>query len=164
MELGGLMETERMRHQRRQYDRRTGVALLSLVAATNVIPWMELLLGQTVTAELLAPSEIRVAVGTCLLALAFLLGAWFSGRRSPIPARPWIERPRTAGLRFSLLAAALNIALAVLLRGLGAGHGAGLPSELPIFVVGWYVVVLPLEVAAGLSLGRAGRMPGRRQA
>jgi hypothetical protein len=149
--------------ERRQYDRRTGVALLSLVAATNVIPWMELLLGQTVTAELLAPSEIRVAVGTCLLALAFLLGAWFAGRRGPIPDRSWIGRPRTAGLRFSIAAAGLNIALAVLVRALGAGHAAGLPSALPIFVIGWYLVVLPLEVAAGLSLGRAGRMPGRRE-
>jgi hypothetical protein len=159
--MGGLMQ-ELMQH-RRQYDRRTGVALLSLVAATNVIPWMELLLGETVTAGLLAPSEVRVAVGTCLLALVFLLGAWFSGRRSPLPARPWIERPRTAGLRFSIGAAAVNIALAAIIRWLGAGRAAGFPSELPIFLIGWYLVVLPLEVAAGLSLGRAGRMPGRRQ-
>jgi len=149
--------------ERRQYDRRTGVALLSLVAATNVIPWMELLLGETVTAELLAPSEIRVAVGTCVLALVFLLGSWFSGRRSPLPARPWIRRPRTAGLWFSVAAALVNIALAGLIRYLGAGHAAGFPSELPIFLIGWYLAVLPLEVAAGLSLGRSGRMPGRRQ-
>ncbi|HSP94982.1 MAG TPA: hypothetical protein VLU06_10555 [Thermoanaerobaculia bacterium] len=152
-----------MMQERRRYDRRTGVALLSLVAATNVIPWMELLLGETVTAELLARSEIRVAVGTCVLALFLLLGAWFSGRHSPLPARPWIGRPRTAGLRFAIAAAAVNIALAGLIRWLGAGHAARFPSELPIFVIGWYLVVLPLEVVAGLSLGRAGRMPGRRQ-
>ena len=149
--------------ERRRYDRRTGVALLSLVAATNVIPWMELLLGKTVTAELLAPSEIRVAVGTCVLALIFLLGAWFSGRYSRIPDRAWIKRPRYVGLRFALAAAALNIGLAVLVRGLGAGLAFGLPAELPIFVIGWYLVVLPLEVVAGVSLGRAGRAPGRRQ-
>lgn len=157
MEVGGLMR------DRRQYDRRTGVALLSLVAATNVIPWMELLLGETVTAELLVPSEIRVAVGTCVLALVFLLGSWFSGRRGLLPERPWIRRPRSAGLWFSMAAAAVNIALAAVIRWLGAGHTAGFPSELPTFVVGWYLVVLPLEIAAGLSLGRAGRMPGRRQ-
>ena len=147
---------------RRQYDRRTGVALLSGVAATNVIPWMELLLGQTVTAELLATSEIRLAAGTCVLALVFLLGAWFSGRRRPIPARPWIEQPRLAGMLFSVAAAALNLALAGLIRVLGA-RAAGLPTELPIFVLVWYLVVLPLEVVAGFSLGRAGRMPGRRR-
>lgn len=149
--------------EKRRYDRRTGVALLSLVAATNVIPWMELLLGKTVTAEPLAPSEIRVAVGTCVLALIFLLGAWFSGRYSPIPDRPWIKRPRDAGLGFAVAAAALNIALAVIVRRLGEGRAFGLPSELPIFVIGWYLVVLPVEVVAGVSLGRAGRAPGRRQ-
>lgn len=149
--------------ERRRYDRRTGVALLSLVAATNVIPWMELLLGKTMTAELLAPSEIRVAVGTCILALIFLLGAWFSGRYNSVPDDPWIKRPRDAGLGFSIAAAAVNIALAVLVRRLGAGHAFGFPTELPIFVIVWYVVVLPLEVVAGLSLGRAGRVPGGGQ-
>jgi hypothetical protein len=157
MEVGGLMP------ERRRYDRRTGVALLSLVAATNVIPWMELLLGETVTAELLAPSEIRVAAGTNVLALGFLLGAWLSGRRNPIPARPWIARPRTAGLWFSIAAAAVNVALAGLIRWIGARHAPGFPQELTIFVISWYLVVLPLEVAAGFSLGRAGRMPGRRR-
>ena len=49
---------------RRQFERRTGVALLSLVAATNVIPWMELLLEQTAAEEPLAPSQIRAAIGT----------------------------------------------------------------------------------------------------
>jgi hypothetical protein len=156
MEVGGLMP------ERRRYDRRTGVALLSLVAATNVIPWMELLLGETVTAELLAPSEIRVAAGTCVLALLFLLGAWFSGRRNPVPARPWIARPRTAGLWFSIAAAAVNVALAGLIRWIGTRH-AGFLQELTILVIGWYLVVLPLEVTAGFSLGRAGRMPGRRR-
>jgi hypothetical protein len=72
MEVGGLMQPDP------QHDRRTGVAFLSLVAATNVIPWMELLLGQTADAEPLAPSEIRIAIGTCVLALASLLCAWFS--------------------------------------------------------------------------------------
>jgi len=149
--------------ERRRYDRRTGAALLCLVAATNVIPWMELLLGQTATSELLAPSEIRAALGTCLLALLFLLGAWFSGRRNPIPERPWISRPRTAGLRFSVAAAAGNLALAALVRWLGWRRIFGLPADLPIFAAVWYLVILPLQVVAGFSLGRAGRVPGRRR-
>src|SRR6266536_2754380 len=100
MEVGGLMP------ERRRYDRRTGVAFLSLVAATNVIPWMELLLGETATSEVLAPAEIRVALGTCFLTLILLLAAWFSGRRGPVPERAWIRDPRRAGLRFSIAAAA----------------------------------------------------------
>lgn len=149
--------------ERRQYDRRTGVALLCLVAATNVVPWMELLLGQTANAELLTPSEIRVALGTCFVALLVLLVAWFFGRRSPIPARPWISRPRTSGLRYSIAASAGNLALAGVIRWLGARHVFGLPADLPIFAAVWYLVILPLQAIAGFSLGRSGRMPGRRR-
>jgi hypothetical protein len=148
---------------RRRYDRRTGVALLSLLAATNVIPWMELLLGQTATSELLAPSEIRVAIGTCALALVFLLGAWFSGRRNPAPEKAWITEPRRAGLRFSLAAAAGNLILAGVIRWLGSRRLLGFSQELPIFVAVWYLVILPAGLVAGFSLGRAGRMPGRRR-
>jgi hypothetical protein len=147
---------------RRRRDRRTGAALLSLVAATNVLPWMELLLGQTATAELLTPAEIRIALGTCFLALFLLLGAWISGRRSPIPARPWIRRPRTAGLRFSIAAAAGNLAIASLFRWLGSRSLFGVPESLPIFAAVWYLLILPLQILAGFHLGRACRMPGRR--
>ena len=148
---------------RRRYDRRTGVALLSLLAATNVIPWMELLLGQTATSELLAPSEIRVAIGTCALALVFLLGAWFSGRRNPVPEKAWITEPRRAGLRFTLAAAAGNLILAGVIRWLGSRRSLDFSQELPIFVAVWYLVILPAGLVAGFSLGRAGRMPGRRR-
>ena len=148
------------REERRRYDRRTGVAFLSLVAATNVIPWMEHLLGQTAAADLLAPSEIRIAIGSCFLALLVLLVAWFSGRRKAIPPKPWIRNPRRAGLRFSIAAAAGNLLLAVLVLSLDARRS---PAELPLFAAAWYLVILPLQVAAGLALGRAGQMPGRRQ-
>jgi hypothetical protein len=149
--------------QRRQYDRRTGVAFLSLVAATNVLPWMELLLGETATFEPVAASEIRVAVGTCLLALLLLLGAWFSGRYRTIPDSPRIRNPRRAGLRLSIAAATANLVLAGAIRFLGESSLYGLPASLAVFSAAWYLIVLPLEIAAGVSLGRAGRMPGRRK-
>jgi hypothetical protein len=148
---------------RRQHDRRTGVAFLSLVAATNVIPWMELLLGETATAELLAPSEIRIAIGTCFFALVLLLGSWFSGRRNPVPEKAWIKEPRRAGLRFSIAAAAGNLILAGAVQWLGKRRALELPAELPIFAGVWYLMILPTSLVAGFSLGRAGRMPGRRQ-
>ena len=146
--------------ERRRYDRRTGVAFLSLVAATNVVPWMEHLLGQTAAADLLAPSEVRIAIGSCFLALLVLLVAWFSGRRRAIPPNPWIRNPRRAGLRFSIAAAAGNLLLAALVLRLDARRS---PADLPLFAAVWYLIVLPLEVAAGLALGRAGQMPGRRR-
>ncbi|HEV8117145.1 MAG TPA: hypothetical protein VGQ32_01400 [Thermoanaerobaculia bacterium] len=149
--------------ERRQYDRRTGVAFLSLVAATSVLPWMELLMGETASFEPLAQSEIRVAVGTCLLALILLLGAWFSGRYRSIPESPRIERPRRAGLQLSIAAAAANLILAGAIRYLEGSSLFGMPASLAIFTGAWYLVVLPLELAAGVALGRAGRMPGRRK-
>src|SRR5262249_52451494 len=150
-----------MAEERRNYDRRTGVAFLSLIAATNVIPWMELLLKETATPEPIAPSEIRIAVGTCALALVLLLAAWFSGRRTPIPAKPRISAPRTVGLAFSIAAAAGNTFLAWLIRGFGVLRGFNM--DLTIFAIAWYLVILPLQVIAGFSLGRSGRMPGRRK-
>ena len=149
--------------ERRQYDRRTGAAFLSLVAATNVIPWMELLLGETATSELLAPSEIRIAVGTSLLALLLLLGAWLSGRYNEIPAKPWIGRPRRAGLQLSIAASAGNLVLAGIIRFIGSTRMYGFPAELALFAAVWYLLVLPAGVAAAFALGRAGRMPGRRK-
>ena len=146
---------------RRRYDRRTGVAFLSLIAATNVVPWMELLLGETAAAEPLAPSEIRVALGTCALALLLLLGAWFAGRRGKIPESPRMRRPRTAGLWFTVAAAATNLILAAAVRLAGVRPFPGV-AGLPIFAAVWYFAILPLEITAGFALGRAGRMPGRR--
>jgi hypothetical protein len=148
---------------RRKYDRRTGAAFLSLIAATNVIPWMELLLGRTTTSEPIDPSEIRIAAGTCILALLLLLAAWLSGRRTSIPARPWIRNPRTAGLRFTIAAAGGNLLLAGLIRGIGSHSLRGMPVDLPVFAAVWNLVIIPLQVVAGFSLGRAGRMPGRRK-
>jgi hypothetical protein len=148
---------------RKRYDRRTGAAFLCLVAGTNVIPWMELLLGETSTSELLAPSEVRIAVGTSVLALFLLLGTWLSGRYNTIPEKPWIRRPRRAGLQFSIAAAAGNLLLAGIVRFLGSCILYEFPAELALFAAAWYLVVLPLGVLAAFSLGRAGRLPGRRK-
>ena len=147
----------------RRYERRTGVAFLSLVAATNVIPWMELLLGHTAAEEPLAPSQIRAAIGTCVLALVFLLFAWFSGRRNPASEKARITEPRRAGLRFALAAAAGNLLLAAVIRWFGSRRSLDFPQEMPIFAIVWYLGILPTGLVAGFSLGRAGRMPGRRQ-
>jgi hypothetical protein len=149
--------------ERRRHDRRTGAAFLSLVAATNVIPWMEALLGGTAGTEALAPSEIRIAVGTTFVSLVLLLGVWIYGRRTAIPVRPWIQRPRTAGLRLSIAAAAGNLALAGAVRWLEARNVQILSSALPLFAAIWYLVILPAQLVAAFSLGRTALMPGRRR-
>jgi hypothetical protein len=64
-------------------------------------------------------------------------------------------------LRFALAAAAGNLILAGAIRWLGARRSLDIPKELPIFAGVWYLVILPIALVAGFSLGRAGRMPGR---
>jgi len=138
------------------YIRRTGVAFLSLVMATNCLPWMELVTGRSITSELVSgPSEYGVPAATCFLAAVLVISAWLSGRRLPVPAQPRIRRPRDAGLVLAIVCAAINIALAGTLRWLGAHQALNLGTEIWMFALVWYLVVLPLQVVAGFCKGRA---------
>ena len=138
------------------YMRRTGVAFLSLVLATNCLPWMELVTGRSITSEVVsAPSEYGVPAATCFLAALLVIGAWLSGRRLPVPLNPRIPRPRDAGLVLAVVCAAINIALAGTLRWLGSRHALSLGTEIWLFAVVWYLVVLPTQVVAGFCKGRA---------
>jgi hypothetical protein len=66
-------------------------------------------------------------------------------------------------LRFSIAAAAGNLILAGAMQWLGKRRVLELPAELPIFASAWYLLILPASLVAGLSLGRAGRLPSRRK-
>ena len=46
---------------------------------------------------------------------------------------------------------------------LGAHRASGIATE-PAFAALWYLVILPVEIAAAFALGRAGQDPGRRRA
>lgn len=138
------------------HTRRTGLALLSLLVATNTLPWMEFVSGRSRTAELVSSrSEFAVAIGTCALAALLVLGAWLSGRRLPVPATPRISRPRAVGLKLAVLCAAINIILAGLIRWQGARHVLSLQSELWLFSVVWYLLLMPTQVVAAFCQGRA---------
>ena len=133
-----------------QHDRRTGVAFLSLVAATNVIPWMELLLGQTAAAEPVAPSEVRIAVAKRSRAESRLAWCAYLGGDK-----------RAAAAKFAALAKSGADSPEGDEASFMAARSLDIPLELPIFAGVWYLVILPIGLVAGFSLGRAGRIPGR---
>lgn len=138
------------------YTRRTGVAFLSLVMATNCVPWMELVAGRSATADLvIGPSDFITAVVTCFLAALLVIVTWVSGRRLPVPSSPRIARPRDVGLILAILASALNIALAGAIRWLGMKESIGFEKEFILFAGTWYLLILPIELFAGFYKGRA---------
>jgi hypothetical protein len=62
---------------------------------------------------------------------------------------------------FALAASAGNLILAGVIRWFGSRRSLDFPQELPIFAAVWYLVILPIGLVAGFSLGRAGRIPRR---
>ena len=137
------------------FAQRTGLIFLVLVVATNFIPWMELLAGETATAEFAVPAEFFVAFGACLLAPVAVFGAWLSGRRTLVPANPRVARPRLLGLRLAILSAMLNLALATVIMAIGVNWPIGPIGEMELFGAVWFLLVLPTQVLAGFCKGRA---------
>ncbi len=141
------------------YARRTGVAFLSLVLATNCISWIKLVeVSQSDSiADLMGtPAEFNVAVGTCFLAAVIVILAWFSGRRLTASWAPQVARPRDVGLILALAAAALNLALTGVIQWLGINRSLeNLRREAWLFAAVWYLLVLPTQTVAAYSKGRA---------
>ena len=147
--------------ERRKRERRTGVIFLALVAASDVVVWMEPVARARVSGEPAAATEIRAAVASCFFAASVLLLGWAVGRRSSSTDRFRTGRFRLLGLRISLLAAGLNLALASASRFLTLPRNTPV-SELVLLSLLWYLVSLPLQFAAGYSMGRGSRSVGRR--
>jgi hypothetical protein len=102
-----------------------------------------------------SPGESALVVATCLLAAVSLAVAWLLGRRLPPGRGPRIERPRDAGLLFAILTAAINLALAAILRGRVSRAAAPFSHELRWFGPVWCLLVVPGGIAAAFCKGRA---------
>lgn len=153
-----------MPDDRRRIDRRSGLAILALAAATNFIPWMELANGLTQTTETVGPREWGVGLGMCLLAGVLDAGMWLVGRRRRIPEKTRISEPRRTGLQASLAACAVNGLLAAAIVFLGTREVGGPLAEFGTFAFLWCLVALPLQLTAAFACGRASaRGAGRRQ-
>jgi hypothetical protein len=135
-------------------ERRTGVVFLSLVVATTFIPWMQLVEGGA-DASFISPTESGLVIATCFLSVGGLIAAWLAGRRLPPETGPRVNRPRDAGLVLAILAAAANLLLAAVLRGRMSGAHGSFAQELQWFGPVWFLLVVPVQIAAGYCKGRA---------
>jgi len=142
-------------------ERRTGVAFLSLVIATNFVPWIQLAERATDSTQSPPPGETVLAIASCFLAASVVIAAWLLGRRLPPGRGPHVARPRNAGLALAVLVASLNLTFAAVIHWRTAGASVSFHEELKWFGVVWFALVLPAQAAAGYCKGRASiRMPG----
>jgi hypothetical protein len=128
------------------------VAFLSLILATNFVPWIQLAERAT---DSTTPGESVLVIASCFLAAGFVIAAWLLGRRLPPGRGPQFASPRDAGLALAVLVAGLNLTLAAIIHWRTTGGSVSLHDELAWFGVVWYALVLPAQVAAGYCKGRA---------
>lgn len=133
---------------------RTGWVILVLMAATNFLPWMEPLIGKTLSDDLVAASSLRTSIGACLLGAALVAITWLAGRHSTSALPRAVTRPRLLGFRMALVSSAVNILFGCALAYRGSEAAAG-PLRLGLLVgVLWFVAVLPAQVIASYLTGR----------
>jgi hypothetical protein len=133
---------------------RTGWVILVLMAATNFLPWMEPLIGETLSADLVAPASLRTSIGACLLGAALVAITWLAGRHATSPLPLPVTRPRLLGFRIALASAAVNILAGCALASRGSDSVIG-PLRLGLVVgVLWFVAILPAQVASAYLTGR----------
>ncbi|HZI65232.1 MAG TPA: hypothetical protein VFF17_01580 [Thermoanaerobaculia bacterium] len=134
--------------------RRTGWVILVLMAATNFLPWMEPLIRETLSAELVGAPRLRLSMGACLLGGALVAMCWLAGRHSSSPLPRALSRPRLIGFRIALGCAAMNIFCGAIVARYAASMPPGRWSLDVIIAVVWFVAVLPGEVLSSYLTGR----------
>ncbi len=134
--------------------RRTGLAFLCLIVATNLVPWMQL--AEAGIDSTLPPSaaESALVILSCLLAATLVIEAWLLARRQPVkPGQMSSKAARDAGLVLALLASGANLALAAIVH--RRAPGSSFVAELKWFGPVWYGLVLPTGLVAAFFKGRA---------
>lgn len=150
MEMGGLMETQTS--PRRPH--RTGWVILVLMVASNFLAWMEPLVSVTAGIEAVAPLQLRLSLGACLLAAALVTATWLTGRHSSSPLPGVFSRPRPLGFRLALATAAVNILFGIAVAALGPFASVG-AYRISLALQGlWFLFVLPGEVVSAYLTGR----------
>ena len=139
--------------------RRTGLVFLCLIVATNFVPWMQLVEAGIDSTLTLSAAESSLALASCLLSTALVIGAWLLGRRLAVGPGRLTAKARDAGLALALLAAGGNLALAAIVSGRPAG--SSFAGALKWFGPAWFGLILPTGLIAAFFKGRAS-IPGLR--
>lgn len=133
---------------------RTGWVILVLMVATNFLPWMEPLVRETLSSELVDAPRLRLSMGACLLGGALVAMTWLAGRHANSPLPRLFARPRLTGFRLALACAAVNILCGLIVAKFATSAGSG-PWSLDVIVgTVWFVAVLPGEVLSSYLTGR----------
>lgn len=133
---------------------RTGWVILVLMVATNFLPWMEPLVRETLSPDLVAGPRLRVSMGACLVGAALVAMAWLTGRHSESPLPRALSRPRLTGFRLALACAGVNILSGFIVTRLTSAPDAGMWTIDLVVRIVWFVAVLPGEVIASYLTGR----------
>jgi hypothetical protein len=133
---------------------RTGWVILVLMTATNFLPWMEPLIGETLSFDLVAPARVRMSMGACLMGAALVAFTWLAGRHGTTALPRQVKRPRLLGFRLALASGAVNVLLGSAVATFGSNASIG-GARLGMFVgVLWFAFVLPAEVVSSYLTGR----------
>jgi hypothetical protein len=133
---------------------RTGWVILVLMVATNFLPWMEPLVRETLSSELVDAPRLRLSMGACLLGGALVAMTWLAGRHATSPLPRLFPRPRLTGFRLALACAAVNIVCGLVVAKFAASAGSGRWSLDVVVGTIWFVAVLPGEVLSSYLTGR----------
>jgi hypothetical protein len=134
---------------RTNQPQRTGWVILVLMVATNFLPWMEPLVRETLSPELVTAQKLRLSMGACLLGGALVAMTWLAGRHAISALPRALSKPRLIGFQIALVCAGANIALGIVVAKLGAS------GNLDLYVgATWFLAILPAEVFSSYLTGR----------
>lgn len=133
---------------------RTGWVILVLMVATNFLPWMEPLVRETLSSDLVDAPKLRLSMGACLLGAALVAMTWLAGRHATSPLPRLLSRPRLTGFKLALGCAVVNIVCGLVVAKFAAAASSGLWSLDVVVGTVWFVVVLPGEVLSSYLTGR----------
>ena len=142
------MDTSQRRPQR------TGWVILVLMVVSNFVAWMEPVVSVTAGVEAIAPIQLKLSLGACILAAALVTATWLTGRYSSSLLPRALHPPRLLGFRIALAAAAVNIAFGIAIATLGPYASIGAYRMSVAIQAAWFVFVMPAEVVSAYLTGR----------